>query len=177
MAQRISTEEYNRQSSEYTKAALAELNKQMANKVIPINRKRDIIVSDDDVDEVEIHEPVNISVSLGNTIPFKKKTVVKQNITDNSYLIEINEKLEDRLEYCQAKINKLTAAIDNLESEIDELDKKYHYLKLDYSNKCLEFENLEKKYKIKCEEYIAIKNTFIKFIVIIIIIIMMVIIL
>ena len=177
MAQRISSEEYNRQSSEYTKAALAELNKQMADTTRSISRKRDIRVSDDDEDEVEIREPVNISVSLGNTVPLKKKTVVKQNISDNSYLIEINEKLELQLEYCQAKINKLTASIDNLESDIDEIDKKYHYLKLDYSNKCLEFEGLHDKYKIKCEEYIAIKNTFIKFIVIIIIIIMMVIIL
>ena len=147
MAQRISTEEYNRQSNEYTKAALAELNQQMTDATRPISRKRDIRVSDDDEDEVEIREPVNISVSLGNTIPLKKKTVVTQNITDNSYLIEMNEKLKLQLEYCQTKINKLTASIDNLESDIDELDKKYHYLKLDYSNKCLEFEGLQDKYK------------------------------
>lgn len=158
MAQRISSEEYKRQSSEYTKAVLAELNQQMTDATRPISRKRDIRVSDDDEDEVEIREPVNISVSLGNTIPLKKKTVVTHNITDNSYLIEMNEKLKLQLEYCQTKINKLTASIDNLESDIDELDKKYHYLKLDYSNKCLEFEGLNDKYIKQCDLNRTYKN-------------------
>lgn len=168
MAARISMEEYNRQSAECTKAALNELNRHMAVSTPPITRRRKSRVSDDSEEE-EVSEPVNISVSLGNSSALRKRVHAKQNISDVSYLIEMNEKLEMKILKCEAKINKLTATIDSLESEIDEIDRKYHYLKLDYSNKCLEFENLEKKYKLKCDEYIAIKSAFIRCMVIILV--------
>ena len=57
------------------------------------------------------------------------------------------------------------------EVEIDDIDKKYHYLKLDYSNKCLEYETLEKKYKQKCNECIVTTNILRQCIIVIIVII------
>ena len=185
MAQRISSEEYKRQSSEYTKAALAELNQQM-NNTEGIRKRRNIrhhsegddyteaniieLDGDENGDENSnnIHEPVNIAVTVGS----KKKSVVKQqNIADATYLITINEKLEAHIFRLQNKIDKLTETVDTLESDIDELDKKYHYLKLDYSNKCLEYETLEKKYKMKCNECIVTTNILRQCIIVMIVII------
>lgn len=180
MAQRISANEYVRQSNEYTKAALAELNLHMNNTEGIRKRKSsrrhsegddyteaNIIELDGD-DSHDIHEPVNIAVTVGS----KKRPVVKQqNIADVTYLITINEKLEAQIFRLQNKIDKLTETIDTLESEIDDIDKKYHYLKLDYSNKCLEYETLEKKYKQKCNECIVTTNILRQCIIVIIVII------
>lgn len=184
MAQRISVEEYACQSNEYTKAALAELNKQM-NNTEGIRKRRNIRhhSEGDDYNEANIieldgdshdsndnHEPVNIAVTVG--AKKKKKSVVKQqNIADVTYLITINEKLEAQIFRLQNKIDKLTETIDTLESEIDEFDKKYHYLKLDFSNKCLEYETLEKKYKQTCNECTITTNILHKCIIFMIVII------
>jgi hypothetical protein len=147
MAQRISVEEYNRQSKDYTKEALSGLNKELNATNVGTYKRTRVNISESNDD---IPDPINISLIVGKSAPALAKTTNKT--VDNAYLISTINKLENQIIILTKKNNKSIETISQMDDEIADIDKKYYYLKLEYSNKCVDYEELNKKYKLVCND-------------------------
>ena len=142
MAQRITKDEYEKQSSDFTKRELEKLNKQLASAEYKPRKRRTESDSNSgsgsDADDL-----VAISINTGKA---KTKTKAKTRV-DLTY-VELIKENENSLK----QIKKLVIALDKLELETNSLDVKLHHMKLDLSNKSVDFENLTNKYNLLCAE-------------------------
>jgi hypothetical protein len=145
MAQKISKEEYEKQTTDYTKKALAELNEQLKN----FSRKHS-----EDFDSTSVQEEDD-NFSDEDYVPSnsKKRIIIETNTTEKNKKRTKNSSGED----LAAKIitnneNKLKDLKIRLKSE----ESKSHYLKLDLSNTKCELEVAKEKAEVSKKNFAEI---------------------
>jgi hypothetical protein len=146
MAQRITKDEYEKQSSDFTKRELEKLNKQLASAEYKPRKRR---AESDSNSGSDTDDLVAISINTGKT-----KSKAKTKTRDDLTYVELIKENENSLK----QIKKLEIALDKLELETNSLDVKLHHMKLDLSNKSVDFENLTNKYNSLCAETAVYKR-------------------
>jgi len=154
MAQRITKEEYNNQSSDYTKQELMKLNKLLQSQPPPsevssetksIKRKRNQLKSksqsqsqnegEGEGEEIQITTIINPSNSFYNTPEDIDNTAI------NYYISKI-EKLETKIEKLYETLKHSENHADDIESELAVYEKKGYYQRLELSNANVELDDL-----------------------------------
>jgi SRSO17 transposase len=162
MAQRITKEEYNNQSSDYTKQELMKLNKLLQSQPPPevssetksIKRKRNQLKSqsqnecEGEGEEIKITTIINPSNSFYNTPEDIDNTAI-------SYYISKIEKLETKIEKLYESLKHSENHADDIESELAVYEKKGYYQRLELSNANVELHDLS-------TELLTCRNTLLK---------------
>ena len=164
MAEKITIEEYNRQSNEYTKQALRQLREQMKTQAPSTSR---IIVngndfedsSDNDIDNLIIKHITNKTnkttnsdktVSNHENIIADRKPRINRRIKSNSNnekegTSSLNEVIYAQRELDMKTIQSLKEIVKQLQSELDNEARKNHFLKLDLNNSDCDNSDMKKQ--------------------------------
>lgn len=149
MAQQISKEEYERQSSEYTKKALAELNEQLKN----FRRK-----------EVEENAEEYLNESSEEESDYSPKKNRKRIVIETDILEKSKAKKTKRHDIDHSIVFQLEQRIRDLETELKSEESKNHYRTLDLSNAECKLEVVKEKLKKTENDYSQILNIRLKLI-------------
>lgn len=149
MAQQISKEEYERQSSEYTKKALAELNEQLKN----FRRK-----------EVEENAEEYLNESSEEDSDYSPKKNRKRIVIETDILEKSKAKKTKRHDIDHSIVFQLEQRIRDLETELKSEESKNHYRTLDLSNAECKLEVVKEKLKKTENDYSQILNIRLKLI-------------
>lgn len=149
MAQQISKEEYERQSSEYTKKALAELNEQLKN----FRRK-----------EVEENAEEYLNESSSEDSDYSPRKNRKRIVIETDILEKSKAKKTKRHDIDHPIVFQLEQRIRDLETELKSEESKNHYRTLDLSNAECKLEVVKEKLKKTENDYSQILNIRLKLI-------------
>lgn len=149
MAQQISKEEYERQSSEYTKKALAELNEQLKN----FRRK-----------EVEENAEEYLNESSEEESDYSPRKNRKRIVIETDILEKSKAKKTKRHDIDHSIVFQLEQRIRDLETELKSEESKNHYRTLDLSNAECKLEVVKEKLKKTENDYSQILNIRLKLI-------------
>ena len=168
MAQRITKEEYNNQSSNYTKQELMKLNKLLQSQPPPevsseaksIKRKRNQLKSqsqnegESENENASAGEDIQITTIIKPSNSFYN-TPEEIDTTAINYYISKIEKLETKIEKLYESLKRAENHADDIESELAVYEKKGYYQRLELSNANVELDDLR-------TELLTCKHTLLK---------------
>ena len=144
MAQRISKEEYEKQSSDYTKKALAELNEQLKN----FNRKEFLSAGEEAIEESDEDNQSDEEYTPQNN---KKRIIIETNLKTNKKRTK-NSEPELNFQLISLQEKRLKEIQERLKAE----ESKSHYLTLDLSNAKCDLEVIKEKLETTSKTYSSI---------------------
>jgi len=141
MAQRISKEEYEKQSSDYTKKALADLNDQLKN----FRRKEN---TDEEVFE-KYSDDENLSDDEYTPHKNKRRIIIETNMKSNKKRTKNNTETEFNFHLLSSQEKRIKDIQERLKAE----EQKTHFLTLDLSNAKCDLENTKEKLETTGKNY------------------------
>lgn len=144
MAQRISKEEYEKQSSDYTKKALTELNEQLKN----FSRRDFVSASEENREESEEDVQSDEDYMPQNN---KKRIIIETNLKSNKKRTK-NSEPEFNFHLLSAQEKRIKEVQERLKTE----ESKTHYLTLDLSNAKCDLELTKEKLETANKNYASI---------------------
>lgn len=166
LTKKLTEEEYKKQGEEYTKKALEELNKNVQEnkylfKPIKLNKSKNSNnhlssddYSDDDSDNSELEEIDKDNLLISNAKIIQKqlnsssnsKKRVRTDFGSNNQN-DLYQLVVAQRELELQKNMKLNNLNKELQCEVDKLENEIYYLKLDLSNKTVDYDNLKSQYE------------------------------